>query len=325
MLGRNNLTVLTEARTLKLLVSGTQITGVRYQHKTSEEEAFAREVIVCAGTAQSPQILQLSGIGAVADLEPHGIRVVMDLPGVGKNLQDHLDVVVQQYCNRNDVTLDKYARLHRMIPVFLKYLFFGSGPASENPLEAGGFVKTRPDLDAPDIQLHFIPVLMLDHGRQRGSGPGMCIHVCQLRPESRGEIKLRSANPFDDPLIKPNYLDSENDLAVLTQGVKVARKIFASGPLSSLLGGEHEYSRGKDTDEEIKEFIRSTAETIYHPVGTCKMGNDSLAVVDDRLRVHGMQGLRVVDASIMPTLVGGNTNAPTIMIAEKAADMILSG
>ena len=153
----------------------------------------------------------------------------------------------------------------------------------------------------------------------------MCIHVCQLRPESRGEIKLRSANPFDDPLIKPNYLDSENDLAVLTQGVKVARKIFASGPLSSLLGGEHEYSRGKDTDEEIKEFIKSTAETIYHPVGTCKMGNDSLAVVDDRLRVHGMQGLRVVDASIMPTLVGGNTNAPTIMIAEKAADLILSG
>ncbi len=205
----------------------------------------------------------------------------------------------------------------------MQYMLFNSGPATENPLEAGGFVKSREDLEIPDIQLHFIPVFMIDHGRTRGPGPGFCIHVCQLRPESHGEIALASADPLDDPIIKPNYLSAPGDLDVLVEGVKIARRIFNTDKLGRYLGEEFEASRDALTDDEIKAFIRRTAETIYHPVGTCKMGHDDMAVVDARLRVRGLECLRVVDASVMSTLVGGNTNAPTIMIAEKASDMLL--
>jgi choline dehydrogenase-like flavoprotein len=165
---------------------------------------------------------------------------------------------------------------------------------------------------------------MIDHGRKRGPGPGACIHVCQLRPQSRGEVRLASNDPLADPVIKANYLSDERDMDVLVEGVKIARRIFATGAFKPILADEYEASRGATTDEQIKQFIRASAETIYHPVGTCKMGSDDMAVVDAKLRVHGIDNLRVVDASIMPTLVGGNTNAPTIMIAEKAADMILA-
>jgi len=191
-------------------------------------------------------------------------------------------------------------------------------------LEAGGFVKSRDDLETPDLQLHFIPVFMIDHGRQRGPGSGMCIHVCHLHPQSRGEVTLRSADPFDDPLIRGNYLSVETDLDALVEGVRIVRKIYQSSALAPYLGEEFEASKGRESDAEIREFIRQNAETLYHPVGTCKMGSDPMAVVDDQLRVHGLEKLRVVDASVMPTVVGGNTNAPTIMIAEKACDLILS-
>jgi len=251
-----------------------------------------------------------------------GVDCIHHLPGVGRNLQDHLDVVVQYHCRQPNATLDRYVKWYKMLPVFLQYLLFDRGPATENPLEAGGFVKSRNDLYLPDLQLHFIPVFMIDHGRTRGPGPGLCIHVCQLRPESRGEVRLGSTDPIDDPVISANYLSAPGDLDVLVEGVKIARRIFQTEKFKPYVGEEYEASRDAVTDDEIKAFIKRTAETIYHPVGTCKMGHDNMAVVDARLRVRGLECLRVVDASVMPTLVAGNTNAPVIMIAEKAADMM---
>ena len=324
IMDRENLTVATGARLMRVHMDGKRAVGVSYQQGGKNIEANAgKEVIVCGGAVQSPQILMLSGIGDEHELEQFGIACRHHLPGVGKNLQDHLDVVVQYHARDPETTLDKFVKPHRMLGAFLSYLVSGSGPATENPLEAGAFIKTRADLEVPDIQLHFIPVFMIDHGRQRGPGPGMCIHVCQLRPESRGEVTLASNDPLADPVIKANYLSEEADLDVLVEGVKIARRIFNTDTLKPLLGEEYEASRNAKSDDEIKSFIRQTAETIYHPVGTCKMGHDDMAVVDARLRVRGVEGLRVIDASVMPTLVGGNTNAPTIMIAEKASDMIL--
>ncbi len=321
---RDNLTVLTQAHLLRILFDGQTAIGVEYERAGRTETAHAgKEVILSAGAVQSPQLLMISGIGDAAELAAHDIRCIVDLPGVGKNLQDHLDVIVQYHCKDEELTLNKYTRLHRMAGVFLRYLLLGDGPATDNPLEAGAFIRSGEDVHVPDIQLHFIPVFMVDHGRQRVSEPGLCMHVCQLRPNSVGSISLASGDPHDDPQINANYLSDEEDLRILIRGVKIARKIFGTKIFASVIGEEYKSSRGRETDEEISDFIRETAETIYHPVGTCKMGSDDMAVVDDKLRVRGCKGLRVVDASIMPTLVGGNTNAPTIMIAEKAADLIL--
>lgn len=324
VLARPNLTVVTGARLLRVLFENKQAVGVTYDLKGAAITAkAAKEVLLCAGAVQSPQLLQLSGIGDQAALQALGIDCLQHLPGVGKNLQDHLDVVVQHHVTDPAMTLDGAIKLYKLPYIFLRYLLFKDGLGTDNPLEAGAFLKTRAELEVPDIQLHFIPVFMLDHGRRRGPGPGMCIHICQLRPESRGEVTLASSDPFADPLIKANYLAVDSDLDVLVAGVKVARKIFATDAFKPILGEEYADSRDAIADEDIKGFIRKTAETIYHPVGTCKMGHDDLAVVDARLRVRGIKNLRVVDASVMPTLVGGNTNAATIMIAEKAADMIL--
>ena len=321
---RPNLDVITGARTTRIVTAGSRATAVQYlQSVKIQEVEAAREILICAGAVQSPQILLLSGIGSSERLAEFGIETVNDLPGVGQNLQDHLDVVVQYHCTQPSKTLDQILKLHKALPIFFRYLWSQSGTGAENPVEAGGFVRSRSYLEIPDVQFHILPYFMLDHGRQAGPGSGVALHVCQLRPESRGEITLRSTDPEDDPLIKPNYLSVASDIDVLVDGVKMARRIFKTDAMADFLGEEYETSKGKDTDEQIKEFIRSCAETIYHPVGTCKMGSDSMAVVDSELRVHGMEGLRVVDASIMPLLIGGNTNAPTIMIGEKAADMIL--
>ncbi|MCZ6888426.1 MAG: choline dehydrogenase [Gammaproteobacteria bacterium] len=322
--GRENLKVETGARLVQVNMDGKRAIGVTYRKGSKTREVAAqKEVVLCCGAVQSPQMLNLSGIGDAGELTNFGIEASHHLPGVGKNLQDHLDIMVQYEC-AEEYSLDRYAKLHRMIPVFLRYLLFGSGLATQNPLEAGAFLKTRSDLEAPDIQLHFIPAFIVDHGRVPGPGPGLSIHVCQLRPESRGQVRLKSADPLDDPAIEANYLSVETDLEVLVEGVKIARNIFDTSKFVGILGKEHVASRGKETTGEIKEFIRANSETIYHPVGTCKMGHDDMAVVDARLRVRGIRNLRVVDASVMPTLVGGNTNAPTIMIAEKAADMLLA-
>ncbi len=320
---RSNLHIETDAQVQQILFDEGKAVGVRYlqgrQMKTVRAE---REILLCAGAVQSPQLLMLSGIGDAAELSRYGIPLVQHLPGVGKNLQDHLDVSVQYHC-KLPITLFSQTRLPVAMFTLMRYLMTRHGPGSQNGLEAGAFVRTDPALPIPDVQYHFIPALMLDHARQKTPGHGFMLHACQLRPESRGTVSLASADARDAPVIQANYLSSTKDLDVLIRAVHIGRRLLNAPAFDRYRGEEFLPGPKALSDQQIADYIRSSAESIYHPVGTCKMGNDALAVVDEELRVRGVSGLRVVDASIMPTLVGGNTNAPTMMIAEKAADMIL--
>lgn len=319
ILDRSNLTTLTGAQVRRVMFDGRQATGVEYEHGGTRKTAEStEEVILSAGAVNSPQLLMLSGIGGTEGLREHGIEVVHELPGVGRNLQDHLFAFTVYECTEA-VTLDDAEGLRNLATYFLRK----KGPLTSNIGEAGGFVRTDPDLPAPDLQYHFGPTYFMEHGFSNPErGHGFSIGATQLRPESRGRITLRSADPFDPPVIDPNYLDADRDLEVLVEGIRRSREIAAQSPFDEYRGEEVWPGSDAHTDEALAEHVRETAHTVYHPVGTCKMGDDSGAVVDDRLRVYGVDGLRVVDASVMPTLTGGNTNAPTIMIAEKAADMI---
>lgn len=319
-LERPNLTVRTRALTSRIVVEDGRATGVDYVREGRRERAHASaEVLLSGGAVNSPQVLMLSGIGPGDELRAHGIDVTVDLPGVGQNLQDHLDCTVLQECSQ-PITLHRMSNPLRMLLAGMQYTFFKSGVATSNGLEAGGFLKTRPELDLPDIQIHFLAALMRDHARVKSDRHGFTVHVCQLRPESRGHVGLRSADPADPARIQPNYLASEHDRQVMRDATRLAREIIAQEAMAPYRGPEFWPGADKQSDDQIDAWIRETAETIYHPVGTAKMGHDHLAVVDERCRVHGVAGLRVIDASVMPTLVGGNTNAPTIMIAEKIAD-----
>lgn len=323
ILERPNLTIETGAQVKRIIIQNKQAQGVHYKKGFRNFDAIARkEVLLCAGAAQSPQLLMLSGIGDEKELGHHGIGVIHHLPGVGKNLQDHLDVCVQHHCLQ-PITLFSQTKFHNSIATLVRYLLFRDGLGACNGLEAGAFVKTDDSLSRPDLQLHFIPAFMLDHAREEGPGHGFMLHACQLRPESRGYVTLNSADPLAPPAIQPNYLNCSKDLEVMVKAVKITRQIFSAKVFDQYRGDEYLPGANVQSDEDIAEFVRQKAETIYHPVGTCKMGNDNQAVVDASLCVHGIKSLRVIDASVMPTLVGGNTNAPTIMIAEKAADMIL--
>jgi len=278
-------------------------------------------VLLCGGAINSPQLLMLSGVGPADHLRERGITVAVDAPDVGANLQDHLDVCTLQRSTQ-PVTYD---RLSDAV-VAWNYFTRRAGPGTSNVAEAGGFVRTRLATDARcDLQFHFVPALLDDHGRHRLPGYGYTLHACALRPRSRGAIRLRSANPADKALIEPNYLSDADgyDLAMLIEGVALSRQIFAAAPFDAFRGDEILPGDAVRSEADIVAFIRRKAETIYHPVGTCRMGSDARAVVDSGLRVRGVDGLRVIDASVMPTLPGGNTNAPTIMIAEKTADLIL--
>ena len=324
-LKRPNLKAEIGARTSRIVIENGRATGVEYVQDGQTKHAHAdAEVLLCAGAVQSPHILQLSGIGDAAALTSAGVTPVHDLPGVGANLQDHLDVILSWETPGVTTAYSYNAGMNRLA-TGLKYMLFGQGPGRQNFLEAGAFLKSRPDLDRPDLQLHCVLAIMKDHGKQGAAKDGFSIHVCQLRPESRGSVGLRSADPMDDPAIFPNYLAAEEDRRALREGVKIVRDVAAQSALTKLHAGECAPGPSVSTDAEIDAWIRREAETIYHPVGTCKMGaaDDRMAVVDAELKVRGLAGLRVVDASVMPTLVGGNTNAPTIMVAEKAADMIL--
>jgi choline dehydrogenase len=324
VLARPNLTVETDALTTRILFEGTRAIGVEYaQRKNKVEARAAAEVILSGGAVNSPQTLLLSGIGDAAYLGKFGIPVVADLPGVGQNLQDHLDVMVQYECTQPVTLYSQLESPRRQLATALQYTLRKTGPGSQNGLEAGGFLKSRPDLEVPDLQLHFVNALMTDHGRKRPDRHGFTLHVCQLRPASKGFIALKSTDPFMPPLIQPNYLAVESDRVALREGTRIARGIFKQRSFDAYRGPEMAPGAHVQSDAEIDAWISRSAETIYHPVGTAKMGTDPTAVVDAQLRVRGIEGLRVVDASVMPTLVGGNTNAPTIMIAEKAADMIL--
>jgi len=280
-------------------------------------------VLLCAGALQSPQVLMLSGIGPADELARHGIALVHDLPGVGRHLHDHPDVVqVVDAPHLSDLFGLSFIGLLHVLRGVLEWRTRRSGMLTTNFAEAGGFIKSRPDETAPDLQLHFVIGKLIDHGRKTVFGHGYSCHVCLLRPKSRGSLTLASADPLAAPRIDPNFLAERDDVERLVRGFKLMRHILAQPALAGYRGAELAASAQARDDAQIEAFIRGHADTIYHPVGTCRMGRGPGDVVDARLRVHGMQGLRVVDASVMPGIVGGNTNAPTIMIAEKAADMI---
>jgi choline dehydrogenase-like flavoprotein len=323
-LGRPNLTVVTGAHTTRIVVEAGRAVGVEARVDGAVTTFRARrEVLLAAGALQSPQILMLSGIGPAAHLREHGIDVKHDLPGVGKNLHDHVDVVqVLDAPHLKDLFGLSLAGVVRLVRGIFEWRKHRSGMLTTNFGEAGGFIRSGPDVERPDLQFHFVIGKLVDHGRKTVFGHGYSCHVCLLRPKSRGSVTLKSADPFAAPAIDPNFLAEPDDLARLVRGFKAMRHILAQPALAGHGARELATSANAKTDVEIEAFIRGHADTIYHPVGTCRMGTGPLDVVDAELRVHGVSGLRVVDASIMPSIVSGNTNAPTIMIAEKAADMI---
>jgi choline dehydrogenase len=317
-LHRPNLSVETNAYATSILFEKRRAIGVRYLQAGAMNEARAnREVILAGGAINSPQLLLLSGIGPADKLRKLGIEVIADVPAVGANLQDHL-VVVVEYESTNPITLEM-----AQTPLnYLKYLFLGRGPLTSNVAEAGIFAKTRPDSAAPDLQILFGPCYYQKHGFDPPADHRFSIGPTLIAPRSRGNIALRSKNPLDPPAICANYLAEECDLHVLIDGVKISRRIGQAHAFDPYRGKETHPGPRVKSDSEIAASIRTTAETLYHPVGTCKMGTDPMAVVDARLRVRGVEGLRVADASVMPQIITGNTNAPVVMIAEKAADFL---
>lgn len=323
-LSRPNLAVRSHAHTTKLLFEDKVCVGVEYAHdeKSPRSRVYAnKEVLVCAGAVQSPQILMVSGIGPAETLQRVGVEVLVDSPDVGQNLQDHLDVLLLQNCTQ-PITAFSLNRGLKQYLTALTYLFRKEGLGRENFLESGGFAKSREGLDRPDLQFHFVNALVQDHGNVAATQDGFSLHVCQLRPESRGSISLSSANPFAAPKIDPNYLATEEDRRALREGLKIGRKVLSQPALSPYRGEEFKPGAHVQSDDEIDAYIKATAETIYHPIGTCRMGSDKASVVDKDCKVRGVKNLRVVDASVMPNLIGGNTNAPTMMIAEKISDHI---
>ena len=322
---RRNLVIRTGATAARLIIESGRCKGVEFIAEGEHHTAWAeREVLLAGGAINSPQLLLLSGIGPAEELRDAGVPVIHELPGVGKNLQDHINVNVLRRATRK-VTLDGKDKGLAALGVALQFALFRSGPGTSNVAEAGAFLSTRGDNATPDVQYHFIPAQVVNHGRTRLDGSGITLHACCLRPESRGEIKLASVDPLKPPHIDPNYLASGYDLKILIEGIRRGREILAAPAFKEWLGEERIPGDAKQSDAELEAFIRETAETEYHPVGTCKMGGDRMAVVDERLKVRGLESLRVIDASIMPTLVSGNTNAPTIMIAEKGAAMVREG
>ena len=320
VLSRPNLVVRTGVTVTRVRFDGTRAAIVEFVESGAALEATAdHEILLCGGAINSPQILLLSGIGPANELEKLGIPVVADLPGVGKNLQDHPAIVVTYEC-KYPISLAAAETLGNLA----KYLLFKRGPLCSNVAESGGFVRTQDHLAAPDLQFHFAPVYYLGHGFQNPEGHGFTLGPTLLQPESRGSVTLRSRQPFTAPVIKLSFMDSAEDVQTLVDGIRLARRIAAASPFDRYRGRETHPGAGAERDDQIAEYIRSMVEAIYHPVGTCKMGQDAMSVVDSELRVHQVQSLRVVDASIMPRIVRGNTNAPTIMIGERAAEHILS-
>ncbi|MGD0332573.1 MAG: choline dehydrogenase [Xanthobacteraceae bacterium] len=323
-LARSNLTVLKNAQATRVVIEKGRAVGIEYVRAGKRNTAHAgQEVLLAAGAINSPQLLLLSGVGPADELRAIGVPVMLDLPGVGKNLQDHLNVNIVQRVTR-PITLDGKSGGLAALAVALQWLLFRTGPGTSNVAEAGAFVSSRPGAATPDIQFHFIPAQVVNHARTQLDGHGVTLHACCLRPESRGEIRLASADPLKPPVMDPNYLASDYDLKILIEGIRRGRDILAAPAFKPWLGEERLPGVAQQSDAELEAVVRATAETEYHPVSTCKMGNDAMAVVDERLAVRGITGLRVIDASIMPDVISGNTNAPTIMIAEKGAEMVLN-
>lgn len=321
---RPNLHVITGAHATRVLLEGRRAVGVAYRQGGADRELRARrEVLLSAGALLSPQLLMLSGIGPAQHLQAHGIPVRHDLPGVGANLHDHVDVVmVVDAPKLTDLFGLSLRGALNVLQGIAEWRRERKGLLTTNFAEAGGFIRSAPEEPIPDLQLHFVIGKLVDHGRKTVFGHGYSCHVCLLRPRSRGSVTLHSADPLAAPRIDPGFLGDADDVRRLVRGFRAMRRILQQPALAALGGRELATSANARSDEEIEAFVRSHADTIYHPVGTCRMGRDAMAVVDPQLRVHGIEGLRVVDASVMPGIVGGNTNAPVIMIGEKAADMI---
>ncbi len=324
-LSRPNLTVITHALTEKVIIDNGRAVGVRYSIKGQGYEVFAdKEVLLSAGAFGSPQIMMLSGLGPKEHLQSHQIDVIQDMPGVGQNLQDHIDYVQTYKVEASEDTfgLSLTGSVH-MVKEILKWKKSRTGKVTTSVAESGAFYKTNDNVPAADVQLIWVPGIVDNHARTVNLGHGYSCHITLLRPESRGEVKLKSANPSDALAIDPKFFDDPRDMEVLIDGAQRMQQILESEPLSTI-SKKMLYPVDLGDRKTMEDEIRKRADTQYHPVGTCKMGtqDDEMAVVDEQLKVYGVEGLRVVDASIMPNLVSGNTNAPTIMIGEKAADMI---
>ena len=321
---RGNLHVETSALAQRILFEGRRARAVEYRQGGVLRTARARkEILVSGGAYNSPQLLQLSGVGPAELLKQHGIDVVLDAPGVGNDLQDHLQVRLVMRCAQRITLNDIINHPVRRILAGARYAAFRKGPLTIAAGTSGAFFKTDPRLATPDVQIHFLPFSTDKMGEKLHAFSGFSASVCQLRPESRGWLRIKSADPAAPPAIRINYLATETDRTAFVEGIKILRRILAAPALKPYVAGEVEPGPKITSDEEILNFCRQRGSTVYHPTSTCRMGNDPLAVVDQRLRVRGIEGLRVVDASVMPDLMSGNTNAPTIMIAEKASDMIL--
>jgi len=321
---RGNLHVETSALAQRILFEGRRARAVEYRQGGVLRTARARkEILVSGGAYNSPQLLQLSGVGPAELLKQHGIDVVLDAPGVGNDLQDHLQVRLVMRCAQRITLNDIINHPVRRILAGARYAAFRKGPLTIAAGTSGAFFKTNPRLASPDVQIHFLPFSTDKMGEKLHAFSGFSASVCQLRPESRGSLRIKSADPAVPPAIRINYLATETDRTAFVEGMKILRKILAAPALKPFVTEEIEAGPKVTSDEDILNFCRQRGSTVYHPTSTCRMGNDPLAVVDQRLRVRGIEGLRVVDASVMPDLMSGNTNAPTIMIAEKASDMIL--
>ena len=322
---QKNLDVESGVLVTKILFDGKKAVGIEYVKDGSTKKAFAEtEVIISGGAINSPQLLMLSGIGDANHLKEHDIPVVQHLPGVGQNLQDHLELYVVQKCKK-PVTLLGDQKGLRMISVGIQWFLNQTGPTATSHLESGGFARSRPGVEHPDIMFHFLPSQVIDHGRKAPYMEAFQVHVGPMRSESRGWLKLKSKDPRAHPVIDPNYLSTETDRWELRESIKLSREIFAQKAFDEFRGGETEPGESAISDAQLDEYVRDKADSAYHPSCTCKMGDpdtDNMAVVDSNTKVIGIDNLRVVDASIMPSVASGNLNAPTIMIAERAADLI---
>ena len=323
-LGRPNLQVITGARATRILFEGKRAVGVEYrQAGTLHQVKARREVLLSAGALLSPQLLMLSGVGPAAQLQKHGIAVLGDLPGVGAHLHDHPDVVqVMNAPQLTDLFGLSLPGMAQTVRGMLEWRKSRTGMLTTNFAEAGGFIKSDPSEPAPDLQLHFVIGKLVDHGRKTVFGHGYSAHVCLLQPKSRGTVSLASSDPMALPLVDPQFLADPDDMQRMVRGFKRTREILAQPALAQFGAKELAASGNARSDAQIEQFIRQYADTIYHPVGSCRMGPGPMDVVDAQLRVRGVSGLRVVDASVMPRIVSGNTNAPTVMIAEKAVDLL---